>query len=92
MPQYRKKPVVIEAVRAGDVLASPIDDWSDLPCWLHEAWIAGVVSFSPGRVTIETLEGRVLTGGEDDMIIRGVEGELYPCKGEIFAATYEAVA
>lgn len=39
---------------------------------------------------IETLEG-VMNVSEDDWIIRGVQGEFYPCKPDIFAATYEAV-
>ena len=41
-------------------------------------------------ITIDTLEG-VMTASEGDFIIRGVKGELYPCKPDIFAATYEAV-
>jgi hypothetical protein len=90
MPQFRKKPVVIEAVLAGDVIASPADEWAGFPEWLQDAYDAGVISFKPGQVTIRTLEGE-MTGGSEDWIIRGVKGELYPCRADIFEATYEAV-
>ena len=41
-------------------------------------------------LSIPTLEG-VMIGRQDDWIIKGVKGEVYPCKPDIFAATYEAV-
>lgn len=44
----------------------------------------------PGHLTIATLEG-VMRAEVGDWIIRGVKGELYPCKPDIFAATYEPV-
>ena len=42
----------------------------------------------PYLVMIDTLEGR-MAAGRDDFVIRGVQGEFYPCKPDIFAATYE---
>lgn len=60
MPKFRKKPVVIEAVRTETM------------------------------VSIETLEG-VMTANPGDWIITGIKGERYPCKPDIFAATYEPV-
>lgn len=88
MPHFRKKPVVIEAVLVGDILISPADDWSGFPDWLKQAHDAGVISFAPGQATIRTLEGEMI-GNSEDWIIRGVKGELYPCKPDIFEATYE---
>ncbi len=73
--KFRKKPVVIEAQQ---FLAS-----QPLPFFLH-----GAVCFDNGRWYVETLEGP-LTVSEGDWIIRGVKGEFYPCKPDIFAATYE---
>ncbi len=84
MPKFRKKPVVIEAVQ-----------WTGTA----ESWNAimrlGEVPWKPGEMgsmsfSITTLEGDHLVR-LDDWIIRGVKGEFYPCKPDIFAATYEAV-
>jgi hypothetical protein len=80
MPQYRKKPVVIEAIqyRAGE---QPYELANDV--------IAGRVRYpEDGTALIDTLEGSMIARS-GDWIIRGVKGELYPCKPDIFAATYE---
>jgi len=79
---YRKKPVVIEAMQltSNDALAAAIE-W----CGGHP-WMVGM---EPG-VQIKTLEG-TMYAGPGDWIIKGVKGEFYPCKPDIFAATYEAV-
>jgi hypothetical protein len=82
MAQYRKKPVVIEAVQL------PV---LEAPAWLADAMDAGTVKiYTDGIATIYTLEGR-MRAELGDWIIRGVKGELYPCKPDIFAATYEVV-
>lgn len=88
--QFRKKPVVIEAVQ--------IDKRMDLtapPWWAEAVQQNRVILRGMGKFTrdlpmveIETLEG-TMTGVQGDWIIRGVKGELYPCKPDIFAATYE---
>jgi hypothetical protein len=83
MPKFRKKPVVIEAV----LFETP----STLgPDWFVDAFRAGRMWYQEGVLTIATLEGnhRANVG---DWIIQGIKGELYPCKPDIFAATYEAV-
>lgn len=82
MPLFRKKPVVIEAVqfRAGEQAGELAADV-----------VAGRVRYpEDGTMLIDTLEG-VMTAQPGDWIIRGVKGELYPCKPDIFAATYEVV-
>lgn len=81
MPKFRKKPVVIDAWQIGSGAL-----W---PGWLHEAYKGGVL-FGNGDdyLLIVTLEGK-MCGERGDWIIRGVKGELYPCKPDIFAATYE---
>lgn len=84
MAKYRKKPVVIEAWRC----EAP----SKMPPWLYEAMERGDVRFIDGHVSsveIKTLEG-MMRADPGDWIIRGVKGELYPVKPDIFAATYEA--
>jgi hypothetical protein len=83
--KYRKKPVVIEAVQHfGDMGTHT----ARIPQWLIQARVDGVV-FAEGPDTfIKTLEGNhKVTDG--DWIIQGVKGELYPCKPDIFAMTYE---
>lgn len=86
MSTYRKKPVEIEAV-----LISDLPKLGLYPDWLTEAIDAGdVIDEGGGYLIIETLEGR-MRADWTDYIIRGVKGELYPCKPDIFAATYESV-
>ncbi len=102
MPKFRKKPIVIEAVRvrATDFNGQTWDDnpfGEPAPEWLMEALRSGDVSPHTRGSTdyaewdIKTLEG-TMNATPGDWIIRGVKGELYPCKPDIFAATYEAVA
>lgn len=82
---YRKKPVVIEAWQ------TYVEGEFTKPQWLKEAIDAGKVYWSdgePGYWTIETLEGSMRANARD-WIIRGVKGEIYPCKPDIFEATYE---
>jgi hypothetical protein len=82
--KYRKKPVVIEAVRV-------TDEWFDAP-HPNPLHITGVVNNPLNRtVEIPTLEG-TMTARVGDWIITGVKGERYPCKPDIFEATYALVA
>ena len=88
--KYRKKPVVVEAIqfRSGTLPGHGAQ---------VAAWCGGRfnVDVKPSdhtdvryTISIPTLEG-VMTAEEGDWIIRGVAGEFYPCKPEIFASTYE---
>lgn len=80
--KFRKKPVVIEAVRFTDSL-TPADLFAFLGSFDH-------VDVSREHILIDTLEG-VMRADPGDWIIKGVKGEYYPCKPDIFAATYEPV-
>ncbi len=79
--KFRKKPVVIEAVQFTGGNQSEIISF------------AGKVAKMEGtlkHLIIKTLEGRMsVTAG--DWVIKGVKGEYYPCKPDIFEATYEAI-
>lgn len=94
--KYRKKPVVIEAVHVPyNEYADEPGIWPELPVWLEEAWKAGVIypkfkGEDYWYYYIKTLEGE-MECSPDDYLIRGVQGELYPCKPDIFEATYEKV-
>lgn len=90
---YRKKPVEVEAFQwTGD------KDQETEPVWMCEALQSGkaIIYYlhnSPGEFAemgIQTLEGE-LFAKPGDYIIRGIKGEIYPCKPDIFAATYEKV-
>jgi hypothetical protein len=81
MPKFRKKPVIIEAVQV-------TDNTFDAP-HPNPEHIQGVVYDPRVRCAfIGTLEG-VMRADLGDWIIRGVKGELYPCKPDIFEATYD---
>ena len=88
MSKWRKKPVVIEAF-----CWTGGPDQTEDPEWCVDAIKAGTVRFGtdPFCMEIDTLEG-THRANPGDYIIQGVKGELYPCKPDIFAATYEAVA
>lgn len=86
--KYRKKPLVIEAERVSALLKSfeesGLASW---PSWLGSRVGRGV-EIGAGSIHIETLEGQ-MRADRDDVIIHGVQGEVYPCKSDIFAASYE---
>lgn len=95
MPFFRKKPVVIEAVQwTGENLPEVFAFTGKHPKWntWFENWKAyeAHVKSNGNTFKILTLEG-TMTALPGDWIIRGVRGEFYPCKPDIFDATYEAV-
>jgi hypothetical protein len=90
MAKYRKKPVVIEAWPVAQIVEAMKHSEEGLPAPVRTAWKLGHVTRILDGLHIKTLEG-VMEAGPDDMLIRGVEGELYPCAPSIFRATYEAV-
>lgn len=81
MPKFRKKPVEIEAVQY------PCEHPALKRCDCREK--GNCACSMCGHEFIETLEGRMRVS-PGDWIITGVQGEHYPCKPDIFAATYEA--
>ncbi len=101
MSKYRKKPIVVEAFQMTKERRVDNSEW---PGWLNQAWQLpasehGALFCSADgchadeRYTplfINTLEGLARVSW-DDWIIQGVKGELYPCKPDIFEATYESV-
>ena len=79
--KFRKKPVVIEAFR-----------WPPknmfFPQWFHKPEPPCTVTFDDETAVIHTLEGDMVAS-KGDWIIRGVSGEIYPCKPDIFEMTYD---
>ncbi len=78
--KFRKKPVVIEAMQ---YIGS---NWREILEFIGEK--SGY--WNDGKIVIYTLEGNH-NATEGDWIIKGVKGEFYPCKPDIFEETYEAV-
>lgn len=87
--KFRKKPVVIEAERCIDLLYTATNTWRELPIWFVRAYEKGELVLLPDSLCIRTLEGNMVAN-KNDWVICGVKGELYPCKPDIFEATYEA--
>ena len=79
--KYRKRPVVIEAVQFTPATRRAVAEF---------VGDAGRYNLEDGTFRIQTLEGE-MTASWGDWIIRGVRGEFYPCKADIFAATYSEV-
>ena len=81
--KFRKRPVTIEAMQITDATSVlDIEEWINSPSTGY--------STNPPTIWIDTLEGR-MEGKVGDWIIKGVNGEFYPCKNEIFIKTYQEV-
>ena len=95
MGKYRKKPVVIDAIQLTDRNVRQVYEWvhgcvaikTDID--LHK-WDDYVQLIIAKGMKIPTLEGE-MTASMGDYIIKGIQGELYPCKPDIFEKTYEKV-
>lgn len=85
MSKYRKKPVIVEAFRwTGDVKTTKCS---------YEAIQArekGIIKIDGENLIIRTLEGDMIAS-KGDYIIKGINGEFYPCKPGVFQKTYELV-
>ncbi len=85
--KYRKKPVVVEAIQYKFSSTLNFDD-----CYSNindiKKFTNGSIKLKNALVIIPTLEGEMLVSG-GDYIIKGVNGEFYPCKPDIFHKTYE---
>lgn len=77
--RVRKKPIVVDAVQwTGDNVGEVAE------------FVNRVVNVRDSKLTVQTLEGP-LNASVDDWIIRGIKGEYYPCKPDIFEDSYEVV-
>ena len=89
MAKYRKKPVEIEAVQ---VTKEMRNNFGPFPEWALPHLIAGSTEgiHNSQWIMVQTLEGD-MNVSDGDFLIRGVKGEVYPCKPDIFELTYEEV-
>lgn len=89
MPKFKKKPIIIEAVQVTKEMRNegrPFPDWA-LPYLRHGK--TGKIENS-GWIEVITLEGD-MNVSDNDWLICGINGEVYPCKPDIFEKTYEKV-
>jgi hypothetical protein len=83
--KYRKKPLVIDAYKLHSI------DCLDCPKWLRELFNnLELCELHADHITIKTLEGWMIAQ-KGDYIIKGIKDEIYPCKPDIFEASYERV-
>jgi hypothetical protein len=91
--KFRKKPVVIEAITFDELvqhgIASGAPTQNGMP-WSFDYQGQPITHENDDCYLIPTLEG-TMRFERGDMLITGVKGEIYPCKGDIFEQTYEAV-
>ena len=83
--KYRKRPVVIEAMEFTEEDKDRVLNWISCNCYPI------FTNEDKPALKIQTLEG-LMTANLGDYIIKGVQGEFYPCKPDIFAETYEKVS
>ena len=88
LTKYRKRPVVIEAIQYNGFNDSFISQWSDKKVFVSPVLEPTEDNPSGAYLQIKTLEG-VMTAIVGDFIIKGIKGEFYPCKPDIFNASYE---
>lgn len=88
MKQYRKKPVTIEAVQFDGLNPTEIKDFVGENCEMEI--YDNKVTPPVARIVIHTLEGDMEVS-KGDYVIKGVKGEFYQCKPDIFEQTYESV-
>lgn len=82
--KFRKKPVVIDAMRLTVYSMEAVEAWCG-------GSVKGLALPREQRIIhIQTLEGE-MTASIGDWVIKGIKGEFYPCRADIFAASYEAV-
>lgn len=91
MPKYRKLPVTIEAEKVNDLLYGFAHDFSKLPQWVIDAYDnMKINTITNDYFNVNTPEGTMMATKED-YLVKGIDGELYPCKIDIFEKTYERV-
>ena len=90
MPKFRKKPVVIEAMQFKGHDPLHVDEVMAFDDWMVANQGDRKCRYAGNTVVIPTLEGD-MTADPGDWIIRGITGELYPVKPDVFQQSYEAV-
>lgn len=88
--KIRKKPIEVDGWPIADLLNIAMTGAASLPPLVREAYTAGLIEFEPEHLIIATMEG-VMHGPLGWWLIRGVQGEWYPCEEQILMASYEII-
>ena len=84
MAKYRKKPVVVEAIQWNGENTEEVYQFAK-PFVSYQT-----INATIPQMAIDTLEGKMVVS-QFDYVIKGIQGEFYPCKPDIFEATYEKI-
>lgn len=89
--KYIKKPIPIEAVKVPPKESRmKLEEWdSYFPKWFFEAVERFEITNDEDGLIINTLEGKMHAAYDNSYLIRGIKGEIYPCRADIFEETYE---
>lgn len=90
--KYRKKPVIIEAITFDELVEHGRQNGANIQNGMPWSWKFNnhSITHNDDLYLISTLEG-IMKMTREDMLIIGVKGEIYPCKKDIFEATYDLV-
>ena len=91
--KYRKKPVTVRAwqITQKDLSTLNTSTPKTWPTWLISGWKMGIIYRRDGNLYIKTLEGSSYSITPGYWIVRGVKGEMWPVREDVFGETYEAV-
>jgi hypothetical protein len=87
--KYQKKPIIVEAYAVDELLRLNQDDYDALPERVRQGYENSEIMFKHNGIDVETKTGW-FHADKGDYIIVGIDSEMYPCKADTFAATYEA--
>lgn len=88
--KWQSKPKVIDAWPVDHLLSFASSKWSNLPQEVRDAYENGDLIFLADGISVKTLEGS-MRANYSDFLIRGIQGEFYPCKRDIFLASYSQI-
>ena len=88
MVNFIKKTIIVQAVKVAEVMAKIDDAEPKLPHWVLRALDYFMLFPTPDGLAVDTSMG-MQTAPNDGWIIQGVDGEIYPCPADVFAASYE---
>lgn len=86
----RKKPITINAWPIAELIEAATNNWDNLPKEVAEFYETGGLVFTSDSISIATLEGHMI-GDRLSWLLQGVMDEFYPCKPDVFEATYDEV-
>ncbi len=84
MPKYKKKPIIVDAMVAAELMKRAKDTWNLLPRWMIDAYENGGIVFVSDHISIGDMRAEF-----DDMVVCEPDGRIHPVKPDIFVETYD---